>query len=91
MADIGKPETELGRVADEAMQLIEDRLGDSGEVTVMLTDWDEHTPNSNVSMSARGQSDEEVAVKLIDRLLVAAERTAEKIGYPLEIIRPDEN
>lgn len=91
MADIGKPETELGRVADEAMKLIEDRLGSKGEVTVMLTDWDEHTPNSNVSMAAQGGSDAEVAVKLIERLLAAAEETAKQIGYPLEIIRPEEN
>lgn len=90
MADIGKPETELGLVADEAIKLVEQRLGEKGaeggQVLVMLTEWGQFTPNSNVSMSGYGDTDEEVAMMLIERLLTAAENTAQRIGYPLRII-----
>jgi hypothetical protein len=90
MSDIGQPDSPLGEVANEAMQLIEMRLAQqdvtNGQVLVMLTDWEGVSPNSNVSMVGYGDDDEKVAMQLIERLVTAAMSTAERVGYPLRIV-----
>lgn len=91
MADIGNPESVLGKASSEGMDVIERSLAEQGHyggnMVVLLTNWPETTPNSNVSMTGYAGSDEEQARQLIEHLLSAAQATAHKMGW--EIVQLD--
>jgi hypothetical protein len=95
MADIGKPDSVLGKAADEGMNLIDQRLQAQGvfggNVIVLLTDWKETEPNSNVSMLGYAGSDEDQAREMIEHLLSAAQVTAHRMGWEIAAVDLDQN
>lgn len=95
MADVGNPDSVLGKASSEGMDLIEKRLGEQGvyggNVLVLLTDWSETDPNSNVSMLGYAGSDEEQARQLIEHMLSAAQATAHRMGWEIVPVDLDQN